>query len=199
MRRGTLHTAAGRLIPGTSPCLTHSLRTYFPQPATLLFVFLRKLSNRHLVRLEITATPIKSATSLFLIDPKQAQLRTSFSALQLVTCLGVADQAELAENCSSAKAAFSRRPVAGQCPVSRQWVAKPNSAPTRESHHAANICPQTHVSKVKAPGELLALGLRSKGRQTLRRPLLRAGFRESPFSLGANFRAAPHTRTWETI
>jgi hypothetical protein len=41
------------------------------------------ISNRHLVQLEITATPTKSTSSLFLIDPRRPQLRmrsTRFSS-----------------------------------------------------------------------------------------------------------------------
>jgi hypothetical protein len=95
-RRGRLPSAAGRSLPGTSPTLALSS----PQPSPQIARFgspsnrhSRKtacragghrsgpaisnrhaaLSNRHLVRLEITATRAESTTSLFLIDPNQRQ------------------------------------------------------------------------------------------------------------------------------
>src|SRR5579871_6075801 len=71
MRRGTRSTAAGRFAPGTPPLLARTSPTYFPHSAPRISVFLRTISNRHLVRLEITATPAESTSSLFLIDPKQ--------------------------------------------------------------------------------------------------------------------------------
>ena len=80
MRRGTRPTAAGSPTPGTSPLLARATLTYLPQLGSRIVVFLRTISNRHLVQLEIAATPAESTSSLFLIDPKQAQFRKSIKA-----------------------------------------------------------------------------------------------------------------------
>src|SRR6201996_7227302 len=55
----------GTLTPKISPCNLEKLD--FTQFASNRHA---RISNRHLVRLEITATPTKSTSSLFLIDPK---------------------------------------------------------------------------------------------------------------------------------
>ena len=90
MRRGTRSTAAGRPIPGTSPILAPSIPSHFgtefhgpreihPDQCQrhheeslsrpLSPSHHAPISNRHLVRLEFTATRPESTTSIFLIDP----------------------------------------------------------------------------------------------------------------------------------
>jgi hypothetical protein len=55
-------------LPGCPvPTSRLPLREYFPASATPRI----PISNRHLVQLEISATRLESATSVFLIDPKQ--------------------------------------------------------------------------------------------------------------------------------
>jgi hypothetical protein len=59
--------------PGCHLPTSHSAASTHPSRAARAIL----ISNRHLVRLEITASPAKSTSSLFLIDPKRPQLSTS--------------------------------------------------------------------------------------------------------------------------
>jgi hypothetical protein len=87
MPRGRTTHAAGPASTGTAPIPTLKIPSRFgilhlkAAPYNLKkldfapFAFNRhaQISNRHLVRLEITLTPAKSTTSLFLIDTKRPQ------------------------------------------------------------------------------------------------------------------------------
>src|ERR1700753_1234495 len=88
MRRGPRSPAAGHASTGTAPILAPTVAVDFSRFGTLNLVFAPlnlpslhfaqttpnrhgSISNRHLVRLKITATRPESTTSLFLIVPKR--------------------------------------------------------------------------------------------------------------------------------
>src|ERR1700727_1777711 len=75
-----LHTPShfGTLNPKAAPCNLKKLD--FPQIASNSH---SRISNRHLVRLETTASPAKSTTSLYLIDPKRPQFPNPLSSSPL--------------------------------------------------------------------------------------------------------------------
>src|ERR1700729_812968 len=93
MPRGRTTHAAGHASTGTapiptlknpSPFGTLNLKTAPCNLKKLDFAHFAsnrhtRISNRHLVQLEITATPAKSASSLFLIDPKHRHFSNALS------------------------------------------------------------------------------------------------------------------------
>jgi len=114
MRRGASFHAAGRSLPGNSPqsaptnpsaLSRFSTPNLSRWPLHLLAPGQQpKISNRHLVRLEITTTSAESTSSLFLIDPNHADC----SHQPLPTRIGGASVPPIASASRAASAAEAK-------------------------------------------------------------------------------------------
>jgi hypothetical protein len=156
MRRGASFHAAGRSLPGTSPqsaptnpsaLSRFSTPNLSRWPLHLLAPGLQpKISNRHLVRLEITTTSAESTSSLFLIDPNHADC----SHQPVATRIGgasVPPTASASRAASAAEAKFVH-------PISNRHLVKLEIVTTRAESTTSLFLidpKRTHFSRANRP------------------------------------------------